>query len=89
MLAKSGLRQMKLPDLNTVPKIADTEPKRDSLDAMTILVLQTADGVRSIGDISEVTGLEPALAQKMVLNLITKNMMHTLIEYCLIYLKIK
>ena len=76
MLAKSGFNLMKLPGLNTVPKVADAQLKRDSLDAVTILVFQNTDGTNTITDISDITGLEPNLAQKIVANLIARKILY-------------
>jgi tetratricopeptide (TPR) repeat protein len=67
---------MKLPDLSMVPQIADATPKSNSLDAMTKLVLQAADGNATLADIGEASGLEASLVQRIVLKLVQRKLLH-------------
>ncbi|MCP4606708.1 MAG: tetratricopeptide repeat protein [Proteobacteria bacterium] len=60
---------MKLPELTMVPKVVDNPQTGGSADVMAHLVLSLVDGRSTILDISENCGLEPDLAQRIVLNL--------------------
>ncbi len=64
---------MKLPECRLVPRVTETGDS-GSLDVMASLVLSMTDGKATISELGEMCGMGDELAQKIVANLVSKDL---------------